>query len=183
MPAGPPLTLRGVDLCTSMSRRLHPIWRRNSQSGVRGGARQRNGARLPTRPPPFCVVVNPAAAPERHRPSLLRPRRRTRPRVNLIRLIVHHSPLARKPSACEVSQSTVLCGSGRLDLLEKIQSGRHPPIDRDRRDHHIKTCIKGFDQPRKRKGRSCNRLRHGRAEGAGVFARRACDAGLSCCWR
>src|SRR5207248_7158526 len=51
---------------------------------------------------------HPATAPERRCVRLLRSLRVTRPRSNDVRLIVHGTPLVRKSSACEVSQSTVM---------------------------------------------------------------------------
>src|SRR5260221_8387416 len=47
---------------------------------------------------------------------LLRSLRLARPRSNDVRLIFHGTPLVRKSSACEMSQSTVTRGSGELLL-------------------------------------------------------------------
>src|SRR5207237_3958591 len=51
---------------------------------------------------------HPATAAERRYVRLSRSLRVTRPRSNDVRLIVHGTPLVRKSSACEVSQSTVM---------------------------------------------------------------------------
>src|SRR5205823_14326383 len=51
---------------------------------------------------------HPATAAERRYARLSRSLRVTRPRSNDVRLIIHGTPLVRKSSACEVSQSTVM---------------------------------------------------------------------------
>src|SRR5207253_5820148 len=68
---------------------------------------------------------HPATAAERRYVRLSRSLRVTRPRSNDVRLIVHGTPLVRKSSACEVSQSTVMrrnvfCFRGRRGDLVKL---------------------------------------------------------------
>src|SRR6185436_15733588 len=53
-------------------------------------------------------------APERRCARLLRSLRSARSRSNAVLLIVHDTPLVRKSSACEVSQSTVMRGTSDL---------------------------------------------------------------------
>ena len=53
---------------------------------------------------------HPATAAERRYARLLRSLRVTRPPSNDVHLIIHGTPLVRKSSACEVSQSTVMPG-------------------------------------------------------------------------
>src|SRR3954471_11091451 len=57
---------------------------------------------------------HPATAAERRYARLLRSLRLTRPRSNDVRLLVHGTPLVRKSSACEVSQSTVMRGTTKI---------------------------------------------------------------------
>src|SRR4051794_28558382 len=59
----------------------------------------------------LALARHPASTPERHCARPLRPLCLARARSNLVRLIVHGSPLLRISSACEVSQSTVLRGN------------------------------------------------------------------------
>src|SRR5260221_11443936 len=66
------------------------------------------------RPVMRCPTPAHAAAAERRYARLLRSLRLARPRSNDVRLIFHGTPLVRKSSACEMSQSTVT--RGRLDL-------------------------------------------------------------------
>src|SRR5438477_12824155 len=66
---------------------------------------------------------HPATAAERRYVRLSRSLRVTRPRSNDVRLIVHGTPLVRKSSACEVSQSTVMRRT--FDLREQ-RSSREP---------------------------------------------------------
>src|SRR5881275_1180999 len=56
---------------------------------------------------------HPATAAERRYARLSRSLRVTRPRSNNVRFVIHGTPLVRKSSACEVSQSTVMRGNSR----------------------------------------------------------------------
>src|SRR5205085_4260604 len=70
---------------------------------------------------------HPATAAERRYVRLSRSLRVTRPRSNDVRLIVHGTPLVRKSSACEVSQSTVMRRTTRLRWASLVKLGTALP--------------------------------------------------------